>query len=85
MDKFIIIKRKPEDGVPLNRITEKEYDPIDPVASTSVLSKVVQENKQPTPILVRQNKLMFLKLLIHQMVKSNRCERQLVVKLNVQF
>jgi len=33
----------------LNTSIEKDDDPV---ASTSVVSKVVQENKQPTPILV---------------------------------
>lgn len=51
MDKFIVKKRKLEDGVPLNSSIEKEDDPV---ASTSVVSKLVQENKQPTPILVRK-------------------------------
>lgn len=51
MDKFIVKKRKLEDGVPLNGSIEKEYDPV---ANTSVTSIVKQENKQPTPILVRK-------------------------------
>lgn len=51
MDKFIVKKIKFEDGVPLNSSIEKEDDPV---ASTKVVSKVVQENKQPTPILVRK-------------------------------
>ncbi|KAF0749126.1 SCAN domain-containing protein 3-like [Aphis craccivora] len=46
---FLFKKRKLENGVPLNTSIEKDDDPV---ASTSVVSKVVQENKQPTPILV---------------------------------
>jgi len=46
MDKCIV-KKKLEDGmVPLNSSVEKEDDPV---ASTSVVIKVVQENKQPRP------------------------------------
>jgi hypothetical protein len=51
MDKFIVKRKKVEDGVLLNSSIEKEDDHV---ASTSFINKVAQKNKQPTPILVRK-------------------------------
>lgn len=48
MDKFIAKRRKVEDGVRLNSNIEKEDDPVE---RTSVVSKVEQKHKLPTPIL----------------------------------
>lgn len=47
MDKFIAKRRKVEDGVWLNSNIEKEDDPVE---RTSVVSKVEQKHKLPTPI-----------------------------------